>query len=79
MNSKRDYNFVRFEDEMVIDDLPDTDAVIFTFRFQKFQIKYIASLLWNKYNHLFNGPYDKLVLPCRNYVHFEIGLLLLLY
>jgi hypothetical protein len=67
MNSKRTYDYLQFGDEMVIEDLPDNnDEVIEHYRFRKCHIEMIANLSWNKFGHLFNGPYDKLLLPDRN-------------
>jgi hypothetical protein len=54
MNSKRTYAFVKFEDEMVIEDLPDhDDRVIKHYHFCKSHIKIIANLLWNKFGDLY--------------------------
>jgi hypothetical protein len=80
MNSKQTHNYLQFGDEMVIEDLPDNvDEVIECYHFRKCHIETIANLFWNKFSHLFNSPYDKLLLPNRNYIHFETGLLLLLF
>jgi hypothetical protein len=63
MNSKRTYEYLQFEDEVVIEDLLDNDDdVIKRYRFRKRHIEIIANLLWNKFGHLFNGPYEKIIL-----------------
>ncbi len=65
--------------DLVIDNLPDNDRTTLEFRFRKEDLKLICKLLWPRLNEYFIGEYDKIHLAHRHYVHFETGMLMLLY
>ena len=65
--------------DLLIDDLPDSDATTLEFRFRKADLKLICKLLWPRLTEFLVGTYNKIYLPHRHYVKFETGILMLLY
>jgi hypothetical protein len=68
------------KNEIKINDLPHDKTTIRFYRFKKNHLKIVSLLLWEKFGDYFiDGTYERVILPNRNYIHFETGLLLSLF
>jgi hypothetical protein len=68
-----------YQPDLIVDNLPDTDRTTKEFRFRKEDLKQVCTLLWPRLREHLVGDYEKIHLPHRHYVHFETGILMLLY
>jgi hypothetical protein len=68
-----------YQPDLVVDNLPDNDRTQLDFRFRKHDLKEICNLVWPRLKEYLDGDYNKIKLPHRHYVHFETGILMLLY
>lgn len=67
------------ENDMTIKELPDNEYTVLEFRFRKNDLQFLSELLWPRIQPYLSGEYSRIILPNRNYINFETGLLMLLY
>jgi hypothetical protein len=63
----------------MVDLLPDDETTIEEFHFRKDDLKLLSIELWECFGDRFEGTFDRVKLPNRNYCHFETGILMMLY
>jgi hypothetical protein len=67
------------KNEMTIEALPDDFMTIVYYRFRKFYLIVLSTMLWDYFKGFFDGSYEVIQLPERYTIHFETGLLLCLF